>query len=292
MHVGTLDGSGGVLFANGTIINVTRTIKDNKPVPITMGDDLRVDGEIWRGPKKGIADNMPLKISDTMVPTMNNINDLGDSMRMWRNLYLSGNLQGNNAIFTGDVDFTNANITGLATTAVDLLNLENTWTGINHFQNAVNFTGNVDFSGATVTGIGVAPHDHDSEYLKLTGGILTGLTTVNATLRVKEGGYASGGVSITTDGDIMAGGGLITDGNINANSIDLVGNVDAKGGAIIGTGSTNVLITGNGNAYLNGKIIIPNGAAIPADPCITGELYLETTIPQLYGCTSSAWSAL
>ncbi len=268
MHVGTLDGSGGVLFANGTIINVTRTKKDNKPIPITMGDDLRIDGEIWRGPKKGTEDGMPLKISDTMVPTINDINDLGDSTRKWKDLYLSGTIFGNNAIFSGDIDFSDANIGGLSISNADTLD------------------------GIDSTGFALNPHDHDSRYLQLTGGTLTGLTSVDATLRVKSGGYTLGGVSITTDGDIMAAGNLTLDENINANSLNLTGNVDSKGGAILGTGPNNVLITGSGNAYFNGKIIIPNGPAIPVGSCIIGEIYLETTTPQIYGCAASIWQAL
>lgn len=114
MHVGSADGSGGVLFANGTIINVSRTRKDNKPVPVTLGDDLRVDGEIWRGTAKGISDNMPLKVSDVLAPTLDDIYDLGESSRRWQDLYLSGTLRGNNATFTGDIDFSEANITGIS----------------------------------------------------------------------------------------------------------------------------------------------------------------------------------
>lgn len=109
-HVGSLDGTGGVLFANGTIINVSRTAKDNGPIPVTLGDDMRVDGEIWRGTAKGTSDNMPLKISDTMVPTMDDINDLGDPGRRWQDLFLSGILQGNNAIFSGDVEIENLHV--------------------------------------------------------------------------------------------------------------------------------------------------------------------------------------
>lgn len=41
--IGKTDGSGGVTQFNGTMINNT------PEKPITMGDDLRVDGRIWRG---------------------------------------------------------------------------------------------------------------------------------------------------------------------------------------------------------------------------------------------------
>ena len=55
--IGKTDGSGGVTQFNGTMIN-------NSPdAPITMGDDLRVDGSIWRSVQN---DSTPVKISDPL----------------------------------------------------------------------------------------------------------------------------------------------------------------------------------------------------------------------------------
>lgn len=56
--------TGGVTYFNGTITNNTKTKgKDN---PVTIGDNLRVDGEIWRGATSGPGDSKPVKINDDL----------------------------------------------------------------------------------------------------------------------------------------------------------------------------------------------------------------------------------
>jgi len=76
LRVGTA-GSGGVTFFNGTVLNEGAD-------PFTVGDDMRVDGEIWRTEKGGAN---PIKISDHVIPTLNNSNDFGDSSHRWKNIY-------------------------------------------------------------------------------------------------------------------------------------------------------------------------------------------------------------
>jgi hypothetical protein len=92
---------GGVTFFNGTIIN--ETTSNGVDNPVVFGDSVRIDGEIWRGVSKGTADNMPLKISDTMIPTLGGINDFGSASNRWKDIYYSGTLQGGDAEFSGDV---------------------------------------------------------------------------------------------------------------------------------------------------------------------------------------------
>lgn len=60
------EGVGGVTFFNGTIVNETTTSGVGNPV--TFGDDVRIDGEIWRGEVKGAgaAEVMPVKINDDL----------------------------------------------------------------------------------------------------------------------------------------------------------------------------------------------------------------------------------
>jgi len=72
------EGVGGVTYFNGSIVNIGAT------TPVTIADDLRVDGEIWRIEKGG--DN-PLKVSDHIVPTLNNRNNLGEPGRQWSRTY-------------------------------------------------------------------------------------------------------------------------------------------------------------------------------------------------------------
>lgn len=76
------EGVGGVTFFNGSIVNVGAT------TPVTIADDLRVDGEIYRTQKGGD----PIKISDNVIPTLSNINNLGDFSHRWNGIYgRSGN---------------------------------------------------------------------------------------------------------------------------------------------------------------------------------------------------------
>ena len=58
-------GSGGVTYFNGTIANLT-TDADGNGIPVTVGDDMRVDGRIWRGEDAGTSDDMPVIINDNL----------------------------------------------------------------------------------------------------------------------------------------------------------------------------------------------------------------------------------
>ena len=88
IYVGKQD-VGGVTFFNGTIVN--STTNDGADNPVTFGDNVRIDGEIYRTEKGG--DN-PLKISDHVIPTMHNTNDFGSTSNAWRNGYFSGEVDG------------------------------------------------------------------------------------------------------------------------------------------------------------------------------------------------------
>ncbi len=55
-------GSGGVTFFNGSIIN--NTTNNGAGVPITFADDVRIDGRTWRGETRGPGDNKPFVIED------------------------------------------------------------------------------------------------------------------------------------------------------------------------------------------------------------------------------------
>lgn len=57
-------GTGGVTFFNGSIVNETTT--DDVDNPVTFGDNVRIDGEIWRGAAAGTTDEYPVKINDNL----------------------------------------------------------------------------------------------------------------------------------------------------------------------------------------------------------------------------------
>ena len=112
-------GVGGVTFFNGTIVNATTT--DGAGNPVTFGDDVRIDGEIWRIEKGG---DHPLKISDHVIPTMDDINNFGTADHRWKDMYYSGTLQGAAASFSGDV--TVKNLTASETTTTKNLSVNST----------------------------------------------------------------------------------------------------------------------------------------------------------------------
>jgi hypothetical protein len=57
-------GVGGVTFFNGTILNNT-TDANNNGIPVTFGDDVRIDGALWRGATAGPqGDTNYLKLND------------------------------------------------------------------------------------------------------------------------------------------------------------------------------------------------------------------------------------
>lgn len=59
-------GVGGVMYFNGTVINET-TDDDGNGIPVTFGDDVRIDGRIWRGETSGAGDDKPLIINDDVI---------------------------------------------------------------------------------------------------------------------------------------------------------------------------------------------------------------------------------
>lgn len=74
---------GGVTFFNGTIVNSTiGTGGSNNPV--TFGDDVRIDGEIYRSEKGGTN---ALKISDHLFPTATDINNIGSATNKWASVH-------------------------------------------------------------------------------------------------------------------------------------------------------------------------------------------------------------
>ncbi len=99
--------TGGVTFFNGTIVNDTTT--DDVDNPVTFGDNVRIDGEIWRGEESGPGDTMPVKVNDDM-------NVFGDLTVQEDTAFVDLAVSGAST-FTGDValtgDLTSVNGTSL-----------------------------------------------------------------------------------------------------------------------------------------------------------------------------------
>ncbi len=76
------EGVGGVTYFNGTIINI------GEKVPVTFGDDVRIDGMIWGGPDKGNENDQALKVADALLPGITDVNNLGSDEFRWKDLYI------------------------------------------------------------------------------------------------------------------------------------------------------------------------------------------------------------
>ncbi|MFH1598262.1 MAG: hypothetical protein ABIB97_04315 [Patescibacteria group bacterium] len=68
IKVGRQD-EGGVTFFNGTIVNNTTTGGADNPV--TFGDNVRIDGRVYRGSSPGTSDTQPFIVNDKMQVTGN-----------------------------------------------------------------------------------------------------------------------------------------------------------------------------------------------------------------------------
>jgi len=144
------EGIGGVTYFNGTIVNIGENI------PVTFGDDVRIDGMIWGGPNKGNATDQALKIADTLLPALTDINDIGSKNYQWRNLHLSGMLHGGDVNLSGTLEGNDINLDGTLTGnninltgKLDVVNIvySNMLSGKN-----MNLTGKLDGKEAKFTG--------------------------------------------------------------------------------------------------------------------------------------------
>ena len=101
---------GGVTFFNGTIVNSTTT--DDVGNPVTFGDDIRIDGQIFR---TEIGGDDPLKIADTLRPQTTATYDLGTTTNEFQNAYFSGTVNTAALTLTGALTGTTATLTGALT---------------------------------------------------------------------------------------------------------------------------------------------------------------------------------
>ena len=62
-------GVGGVTFFNGTIINTTTDADTGADMPVTFGDNVRIDGRVFRGASAGTDDDLPFIVNDNMEIT-------------------------------------------------------------------------------------------------------------------------------------------------------------------------------------------------------------------------------
>ena len=151
-------GVGGVTFFNGTIVNQTVT-DTGDDIPVTFGDNVRIDGEIYR---TEVGGDYPIKVSDTIMPATDNTYSLGTSDNQFKDAYLAGNLS------TGGT----LGVTG-ATTLSSTLAV----TGATTLTGALTTTGLVTANGGITMGDATTLTIGDGETLDVTSATVTGLSS-------------------------------------------------------------------------------------------------------------------
>ena len=66
-YIGSTEaGVGGVTFFNGSIVNNSVDDDGESTIPVTVADNVRIDGRIYRGETSGSGDDMPMIVLDDM----------------------------------------------------------------------------------------------------------------------------------------------------------------------------------------------------------------------------------
>ena len=297
LRVGTA-GSGGVTFFNGTVLNEGID-------PFTVGDDMRVDGEIWRGSKGGD----PVKFSDNVIPTLTNMNDLGSSSKRWNHFYsVQGNFSGNLHV-NGVTGLTDADIPNTLTASNYLplsggtLNGNLSVNGINGLvdsdipntitvENYLPLEGGLLTGGLTVNGVtGLLDDDIPntitaSNYLQLTGGILSGGLTVNGVTGLIDSDIPD---NLTASNYLQLAGGTLT-GALTVNGVsglldsDIPDTITASNYLQLAGGTLTGALTVNGvSGLLDSDIpdtITASNYLLLTGGTITGSLIVNSDIIQ------------
>ncbi len=99
-----VQGEGGVTYFNGTIINETTGDNDANN-PVTFGDNVRIDGRVYRGATAGTSDSLPFIVNDNMEVTGSlTVGGLsGDGVVSAANIDPTSNIEVNSLATTEDI---------------------------------------------------------------------------------------------------------------------------------------------------------------------------------------------
>ena len=107
-YIGSTEaGVGGVTFFNGTMINNSVDEDGESTVPLTLGDDVRIDGQIYRTEVGG--DN-PIKLADSIRPQTTATYDLGEEDYQFNSAYFAGDVTADTLTLTGALTGTTATL--------------------------------------------------------------------------------------------------------------------------------------------------------------------------------------
>lgn len=118
IYIGSTEaGVGGVTFFNGTIVNASVDEDGEDTIPVTFGDDVRIDGEIYRTEVGG--DN-PIKLADSIRPQTTATYDLGMEAYQFNDAYFAGDVSAATLTLTGALTGTTATLSGDVTASGDI----------------------------------------------------------------------------------------------------------------------------------------------------------------------------
>lgn len=243
-------GVGGVTFFNGTIINNTTNVDTGADMPVTFGDNVRIDGYLFGGHSLGYADdNKALKIGDNVYPGLDNMNDFGKSTHRWRNAHFAGDVTVGNLLGSG-VIHTNNIATANSASSNQVLSYNGSrleWvtvgssSGDDGDSNITAVTAGIGLSGGGTSGevilkvedegisnsliannainsakiqnSTITSSDLDTDYVDVSGDTMTGALTVNNSLSVYTSVNANGALVVNNSSDSGYGVYASTAGN-------------------------------------------------------------------------------
>ncbi|MBU1119438.1 hypothetical protein KKH43_06165 [Patescibacteria group bacterium] len=142
-------GTGGVTFFNGTIVN--STTNDGVDNPVTFGDNVRIDGEIWRGEQSGPfagadAKDMPVKVND--------------DLKVYGNTTIDGALSNPTVDGKADTSYVDS---GLAEKANN--------SDLGNYVNKSNPSWDTQKGYVSIPGNAIVSRDYINDYVKYEGGL-------------------------------------------------------------------------------------------------------------------------
>lgn len=112
-------GVGGVTYFNGTIINET-TGENDANNPVTFGDNVRIDGRVYRGATAGPTDSLPFIINDNAE-----ITGSLTTGSLSTGALTASTLNATTSVTTGALTAATVSATSLSTGSINLTTLDN-----------------------------------------------------------------------------------------------------------------------------------------------------------------------